>query len=541
MTTTQERTDELVPVWEDPRDAGYSWARPMFSAGATPQPLLYQDVVRAYAEASRVCWEDVASPMAQMHIVRFLDGFMYSRGPEMDDAAQARLEKWLAYQDGLGNRGIYYQDIVRPEVIELVGRLKKHPRPTRPLAELVSHLEDCMEAYAHIMGDLHWRMAAGSMKRVNEGVAYDWPDVYADITGRPGAEGPMLLGGLVNEMTLTTRMLRKLARIAQTDPGLQQAVESGDVKALDVDRPPFEKFRSGFRSLLRRYGHRTGAGFGSSVGLGSPTWNLRPEIPLKLIASYSRSDLDAVERKERDVARERKRLLREVRKALASDRDRLARFEREFAERSLLAWMLEDHNDRMDQSSPGLVRDAAHVVGLRLVRDGVIDDPGDVLHLSLDELRSPPSDGRMLVAERQLEHARRLEMTPPQTIGDAGPPPARTIFDEGEGHIGNELRGVAASSGRFTGTARVCLPSPIPPDVGENEILVAVDAGPDWTPLFSILGAVVLDKGAAWQHAAVVAREFGVPAVTGTKVGTNVITDGQTITVDGDVGVVELS
>jgi pyruvate,water dikinase len=195
----------------------------------------------------------------------------------------------------------------------------------------------------------------------------------------------------------------------------------------------------------------------------------------------------------------------------------------------------------MDQSSPGVVRDAAHLVGLRLVREGVIDDPDDVVHLSLDELKSPPADARLLVAQRQAEHARRLEMSPPQAIGDAPATPPRRIFDEGEGHVGDELRGVAASSGRFTGIARVCLPSPIPPDVGDNEILIAVDAGPDWTPVFAVLGAVVLDKGAAWQHAAVVAREFGIPAVTGTKVGTSIIQDGQTITVDGDAGVVELS
>jgi pyruvate,water dikinase len=85
------------------------------------------------------------------------------------------------------------------------------------------------------------------------------------------------------------------------------------------------------------------------------------------------------------------------------------------------------------------------------------------------------------------------------------------------------------------------MPSPIPPDVEDGDIMIAVDAGPDWTPLFAILGAVVLDKGAAWQHAAVMAREFGIPAVTGTKDGTSVIKEGATITVDGDAGVVQLS
>lgn len=150
----------------------------------------------------------------------------------------------------------------------------------------------------------------------------------------------------------------------------------------------------------------------------------------------------------------------------------------------------------------------------------------------------------MVVAERQKLHAERLEMTPPYSVGVEVPPAPSfqdRIVDKGEGHVGAELRGIAASSGTYTGRARVCLPSPIPPDVEDGDILVAVDAGPDWTPVFAVLGAVVLDRGAAWQHAAVVAREFGVPAVTGTKEGTKVVRDGATITVDGDTGIVTLA
>jgi pyruvate,water dikinase len=63
---------------------------------------------------------------------------------------------------------------------------------------------------------------------------------------------------------------------------------------------------------------------------------------------------------------------------------------------------------------------------------------------------------------------------------------------------------------------------------------------PPWVPMFSIAGAVVSDVGGVLSHAAIVAREFGVPAVVGTDVGTKVIRTGQTVTVDGNAGVIYL-
>jgi pyruvate,water dikinase len=489
-------------------------------------------------------WDAVAAPRAKDHIVHFAQGWTYLRGPAFDEAAGARLAEHgrraaMARETG---EGIYFEEH-RPECIEIVTRLRNHPKPTRPRAELVAHLEECIDALARIMGELHWIMAAGIVTPGGGMPTFQWPKTYAEITGRPESEAATLVAGLANVLTGATKRMRKLARIAASDPDLLKVVEEGDASKLDDDRPAFKKFRSGFRALLKEYGQRTGVGWGSSSGLHSPTWNVSPEIPLRLIAMYARTDLDEAERKEKETARERNRLLAKVRKQLESggDAPRLAKFEFELARARRYELWTEDHNYWMDQSSAGIVRDAAHAVGQRLVRDGVIDDPDDVLHLSLDEIKSPPADARAIVAERKAEFERQQKLDPPMQIGVAGESDIGPRGEEGEGRVGQQLRGVAASSGRYTGRARVCMPSPIPPDVEDGDIMVAVDAGPDWTPLFAILGAVVLDKGAAWQHAAVMAREFGIPAVTGTKEGTRVIEEGQTIIVDGDAGVVLLA
>lgn len=535
MTTAA--ADSFVLHWDDPNDARYSWRKAW-----GPVARLHEDIIRAYHEGERLCWDECASPMAKDHIVMFVEGYGYVRGPEMDDAAERRLGALIGYMAANFARRIgesWYETEIRPEAVEIFARLRRHPRPTRPLPELVAHLEDCIDAHSRIMGYLHWLMAAAAIRGASAGPSYDWPAKYEDITGRPGAEASLLIGGVNNEMSRTVLVLRKLARIAASDQKLLAIVQRGDVDALD----DFPSFRSRFRSMLRRYGHRTGNGWGSnSNDFFVPTWNVRPQIPLQMIATFARSNLDAIEAREREAGADRRKLLREIRRALRADPDRLARFEDALAEATFSSWIMEDHNNVIDQVAVGLVRDAIHVVGRRLVRDGVIDEPDDVMHLSLDELRALPSGARAIVAERKREFERRSKLDPPETIGaEAAGPPGPKMHDEGEGHVGNELRGVAASPGRYSGRARVFEPSPVPPDIDDGEILVAKDAGPDWTPIFAVCGAVVLDVGAIWQHAAVVAREFGIPAVTGTKVATTTITDGQTITVDGDKGVVELA
>jgi pyruvate,water dikinase len=79
------------------------------------------------------------------------------------------------------------------------------------------------------------------------------------------------------------------------------------------------------------------------------------------------------------------------------------------------------------------------------------------------------------------------------------------------------------------------------PAVEQGDIMVAQNAGPAWTPIFPLLGGLVLDQGAVFQHAALVAREYGIPAVIMTRDATSVIVDGQTISVDAEQGFVELT
>ena len=102
------------------------------------------------------------------------------------------------------------------------------------------------------------------------------------------------------------------------------------------------------------------------------------------------------------------------------------------------------------------------------------------------------------------------------------------------------LRGVAGSRGTATGFARVVRSPQELDKVQPGDILVCTSTSPTWTPLFGSISGLVSDSGGVLSHTAIVAREYGLPAVVGVSYGTSLISDGQIITVDGDAGVVLL-
>jgi pyruvate,water dikinase len=159
------------------------------------------------------------------------------------------------------------------------------------------------------------------------------------------------------------------------------------------------------------------------------------------------------------------------------------------------------------------------------------------------------------VAERRAALAAASIATPPRSFGVAPPgPPGELdpLIDAVANRLGGRrppqvfdpdatlLTGHAASGGRVTGTARVVRSLADAATLADGEVLVCEMTLPPWVPLFAVAAAVVADTGGVMSHCAIVAREFGIPAVVGTQFGTRLITDGMRITVDGGTGVVTL-
>ena len=110
------------------------------------------------------------------------------------------------------------------------------------------------------------------------------------------------------------------------------------------------------------------------------------------------------------------------------------------------------------------------------------------------------------------------------------------IFPPGDNRTGALVSGTPASAGTATGPVRVIREPVEFAKLRSGDILVCPYTNPAWTQLFQRAAAVVVDSGAAGSHAAIVARDYGIPAIMGTAVGTTVLRDGQRVTVDGATG-----
>ncbi len=550
--TAIEETPEFPVTWDDPADEQYGWVLGAIGQReAHPTSHLERDALEFYAEGSRVCLEKTGSMMARLHIHHYQNGYRYISAPEIDeDEVEEKLRRLRGRSERLVNSGKSWWEIdIKPGVERVLAGLEGMRPERASLPELVDHLDRSMKGFGVVLGDLHWRLAGSREDPMG------WATMFTEATGQPTMEAGTIVQAVENKTTRMVRWLRELARVVQSDAKLRAIFEQHDYDRLKEpavrDRPAVRRFRTRFRNLMRHYGRRNGRGFGSATNFMSPTWNIDPRVPLDLIASYAAQDIDALEQVEADARKERDAAVRRYRRELADEPERLDLFERALKHGRDYVTLMENHNHMMEQDTNGAMRDAVHWVGQRLVRDGLIDEPDDVVHLALDELKgigvgSGPADVRALVLERKREYEGRSRLKPPPMIGKGPPPkmPGRARFMEGPGdeagRDGSTIRGTAASRGRATGRAFVAPQTAKPPDIKKGDILVALNAGPNWTPILPLIAGLVLDQGAVFQHAALVAREYRVPAVIMTKEATSVIKDGQTITVDGDQGIVEL-
>jgi pyruvate,water dikinase len=183
------------------------------------------------------------------------------------------------------------------------------------------------------------------------------------------------------------------------------------------------------------------------------------------------------------------------------------------------------------------------VLGERWAARGWLAQPSDVFFLAIAEVEALAKAGNLAAADRDLRAtvaARRqaydhwFTVKAPEVVDAQGRPVATETEDEGA------LRGIAASGGRAEGRARVIQRLEDAGQLQPGDVLVTRATDPGWTPIFPLVSALVLEVGGQLSHGAIVAREYGVPAVVNVHDATARIRDGQRITVDGTAGRVYL-
>jgi pyruvate,water dikinase len=165
-----------------------------------------------------------------------------------------------------------------------------------------------------------------------------------------------------------------------------------------------------------------------------------------------------------------------------------------------------------------------------------VAEAADVFFLDLQEVRTAldGAEQQDLVRQRRENYAREMRRRhlPRLLLSDGTEPEAVTVPT-----ADGALRGTPASAGTVTAAARVVL-DPEGAHLDPGEVLVVPSTDPGWTPLFLTAGGLVMEMGGANSHGAVVAREYGIPAVVGVPDATSRIATGQRVHVDGTSGFV---
>lgn len=194
--------------------------------------------------------------------------------------------------------------------------------------------------------------------------------------------------------------------------------------------------------------------------------------------------------------------------------------------------------------SVDVCRGVARRMGALLAADGVLTDPEDVFYLTTSELTAGalPADVKDLVGRRRERRALYATLVIPSEWRGM-PVPSRAVDAESEIRQSvqgqDTVSGIGVSPGVVEGVARVVLDADFG-EVDDGEILVSPTTDPSWASIMFVSAALVVDIGGALSHAAVVARELGLPCVVNTQVGTSVIRTGDRIRVDGARGTVEI-
>jgi pyruvate,water dikinase len=476
----------------------------------------------------------------------YIHGFGYrSMVPLAEEEVPARFQRATEVMQGklwreqLRN----WDETVKPDAIKAHRALQSVDPGSLTDQELVEYLTRCRDHHAAMIAQ-HMRYTASAVVPTGDFLAHvgDWTDV-------PPAELLGLMRGTAPVSAGASAELERLIAAFEGDAQARELLASDDdpgqvlaaLRALDGEAG---EAVSGYLDLV---GYRLLDGFDISepYALAMPDALVRAIRIAVAGRDLEGSDVDAAIANVRNKVPEQHR----------------SEFDELLGEARLTYRLRDERGVFSDIWASGLMRRAVLEGGRRVADRGRIHDPVHLVDAGFDEMCSLVSDGSGPSADelaaRATERTSRSSKVAPRTLGDPPPPPpdasglppdvARLmratgialghLFGSSEAeHDEQVLRGLGASPGAYEGPARL-ISGPSEFDrIVNGDVLVTQSTTEAFNILLPLLGALVTDSGGLLSHSAIVAREYGIPGVVGTREATERIADGTRVRVDGDAG-----
>jgi phosphohistidine swiveling domain-containing protein len=476
--------------------------------------------------------------------VRYVQGFAYNQilpVPEAEHPARHKRAEQALQQKLWREQLREWDETSKPAALKTHRELQSIDPENLSDADLAAYLRRCRDHHAAMITQ-HMRFTAGAVLPVGDFLAQaeSW-------TGLPAAELLGLMRGASNVSAGGSDEMARLKTAFAANPSARAMLEAGGdpAKTLAALRALPGDAGAAVNAYLDLIGNRLIDGF----DIAEPTALELPEALLKAIhiavsgEGENASDIDAA--------------IANVRARVPAAKE--AEFDALLGEARNNYRLRDERGVYSDIWASGIMRRAALAAGRRVSKAGRIADPKHMLEADINEMcaliegKGPSSDE--LAARAQYRASYTAKDVPPFL----GPPPAHPdpamlpapvarimraigialghLFESSDAkHEDNTLFGLAASKGVYEGPARrVAGPSEFG-RIARGDVLITESTTEAFNILLPLLGGIVTDNGGLLSHAAIVAREYGIPGVVGTREATDRIKDGMRVRVDGDAG-----
>jgi pyruvate,water dikinase len=436
-----------------------------------------------------------------------------------------------------------WDESVKPASIKAHKALQAVDPDTLSDGDLAAHLRRCGAHHAEMIYQ-HMRFTAAAIVPTGDFLAHvgDWSGAApADLLGLLRGTAPVSAG-------VSTELERLIAAIKRdADAGRMLASKDEPQQVIAALRALKSETGAAMSAYLDLVGYRLLDGF----DISGPVALELPDVLLRAIRAAVAGRESGASDLEARIAEVRKRV----------PEQRRGEFDELLAEARLTYRIRDERGVFSDIWASGLMRRAALAGGRRAAAKGRVHDPAHFIEAGLDEMCALVS-GKGGPSADELKSRFEYRTSPgsknaPSLLGPPAPPPpdlsqlppaaARmmravgitlgAIFGSSEApREGKKLRGLAASRGTYEGPARL-ISSPSEFDrIVQGDVLVTESTTEAFNILLPLLGAIVTDSGGLLSHSAIVAREYGIPAVVGTREATKRIADGARVRVDGNSG-----